>query len=119
MLTLTASNRTMSSTLPDSSINAFLASASGRRCSAMIGERAALGLLRSVYRACTATMPTLSRTRKHASRDLCGAAYWAPLSRGLMSCAGLCIAFLVKRQDLPLRLHKTRSGKGSKTYWLK
>ncbi len=117
MLTLTASTGTFPSTLPDSSVNAFLASASGRRCSSMIGELAAMRLLRSVHRACTATMPTLSRTRKHPSRDLCGAAYWAPLSRGLKSCAGLCIAFMVKRQDLPLRLHKTRSGKGSKTYW--
>ena len=67
----------------------------------MIGELAAMRPLRSGPRACTATMPTLSRTRKHPSRDLCGAAYWAPLSRGLKSCAGLCIAFMVKRGDEP------------------
>ena len=111
--------QTQASALPASSIDAFLASASGRRCSAMQGEGPAQNLLRSVYLACATNIPRLSRTSKHPSRDLCGAEYWAPLSRGLKSCAGMCVAFLVDRQDLPLQLHVTRSRKGSKTYWLK
>ena len=41
MHTLTTSTGTFSSTLPDSSVKAFLESATGRRCSAMIGDAAA------------------------------------------------------------------------------
>ncbi len=104
--------------LPDSCAQAFVASPSGHRCKAMLGETRALRHLRSVFSACVAHMPELSRSRKHLSRDLCGAEFWTPLSRGLRVCAGLCIAFLAARQDLPLRLHKTRKGRGSKTYWL-
>lgn len=96
----------------------FFQSASGRRCRAMLGEEPALRLLGSVFRACTATLPTLSRIRKHPSRDLCGAEFWAPLSKRLRICAGLCVANLVDRQDLPLRLHRTPSGRGAKTYWI-
>ena len=84
----------------------------------MLGNERAQQLLHDVHRACVATMPNLSRTRKHPSRDLCGALFWAPLSRGRCICAGLCIAFMERTQDLPLQLHKTRRGRGSKTYRL-
>lgn len=84
----------------------------------MLGNERAQQLLHDVYRACVSTLPTLSRTRKHPSRDLCGTAFWAPLSAGRRNCAGMCIAFMERKQNLPLRLHKTRRGKGSKTYWI-
>lgn len=84
----------------------------------MLGEGPSTQLLRSVFLACTTNIPRLSRTRKHPSRDLCGAPFWAPLSKGRCICAGLCIAFMERNQDLPLQLHKTHRGKGSKTYRL-
>ena len=84
----------------------------------MLGDGPAEHLLRSVFLACATNIPRLSRTSRHPSRDLCGAEYWAPMSRGLKSCAGMCVAFLADRQDLPLQLHVTRSRKGSKTYWI-
>ena len=84
----------------------------------MLGDGPAQTLLRFVFRACVTNIPRLSRTSRHPSRDLCGAEYWAPMSRGLKSCAGMCVAFLADRQDLPLQLHVTRSRKGSKNYWI-
>ena len=119
MNTFKSSSWTLTFTLPDSSINRFLESPSGHRCRAMLGDASAQRLVRSVFLACAANMRNLSPARKHSSRDLCGAEYWAPLSRGLKSCAGLCTAFMERNQDLPLQLHKTRRGKGSKTYWIK
>ena len=84
----------------------------------MLGDERAQQLLHDVHRACVATLPTLSRTRKHPSRDLCGAALWETLSQGGWSCAGMCIAFMERNQHLPLTLHRTRRGKGSRTYWI-
>jgi hypothetical protein len=84
----------------------------------MLEDKRAQQLLQAVHRVCVATLPTLSRTRKHRSRDLCGEDFWAPLSRGRRICAGLCIAYLVREKHLPLRLHETPRGKGSKAYWI-
>lgn len=75
-------------------------------------------LLDMVRAACARNISSLATSKRHLARDLCGAAFWATLNDRQIPCAGMCLVFLVKRGLLPLRLHQTRSGKGSKHYWV-
>lgn len=119
MNTLTAKSRAIPLTFPSYLSKTFPSSVNGLRCRAMLGEVQAQALLVQVYTWCSSNLPLLDDARKHLSRDLCHADRWNTLSRRERICAGLCIAFLVNREAaLPLRMHKTRSGKGSKSYWI-
>ena len=100
-------------------LGGFLRSPGGQRCCAMLGDERAQGLLLQVHKVCTATMPVLNRSTKHLSRDLCGAAFWASLPLRMQICAGICISFMARAEHLPLRLHRTRRGRGSKKYLLR
>ena len=84
----------------------------------MLGDQAGHLMLRNAHVWCTRNLPTLDPARKHSSRDLCGSDTWSALKPRQYICAGMCIAFLVTHGVLPLHMHITRSGKGSKTYWL-
>lgn len=90
----------------------------GQRCCVMLGDERAHWLWPAVHHVCTVNIPTLNRANRHLSRDLCGAAFWYSLPLRMRICAGICIAFMARAEDLPLRLHRTRRGRGSKTYWL-
>jgi len=98
--------------------DAFHSSARGRRCRAMLGDRSADRMLRHVYAWCSRNLPALDPARKHLSRELCGSVTWSVLKPKEYICAGMCIAFLATHGVLPLRMHKTRSGKGPKAYWI-
>ena len=115
-----ASIRAARAALSDAVTDAFLLTARGQRCSATLGEGPALQLLRDVFEHISANLGGLTPTRKHAARQLYGTEAWAAFQRPrLRNCAGMCLAFLVTARLLPLQLHKTRSGKGSRHYWLR
>lgn len=98
--------------------HAFLATPSGQRCQAMLGDARARTLPRMVRALAIANRLALDPNRRHFTRDLCGASAWAQLRPREKVCAGMCMAFLVARKLLPLRTHVTRSGKGARSYWL-
>ena len=105
------------SVLHENVFNAFMSSSRGYRCRTTLGDKIAQQLLQWVYAACIGNLPSLSNSCMHLARDVCGIDNWKTLpSVSTRSCAGICLAFLVTRESLPLRMHKTRSGKGPRKY---
>jgi len=98
---------------------AFFRSWRGKRCRSLIGNRATVRWARTVYAHVVPATAKLDPKRKVTAGDLFGADDWNGLRRAYQVCAGIFIAFVVSSTDLlPLRMHKTRSGKGTKKYWL-
>lgn len=103
--------------LPAGVGNAFIRSWRGPRYFALVPpDREAL-LMHQVYTRVRRNIGHLDPLRKHPARVLCGDD-WKTLLKGQPSAAGIFLAFLVENGHVPLRLHVTRSGKGSKTYWI-
>ena len=101
------------------SVDSFLTSAQGQRCRSTLGEARARWLVRAVQERARINIPTQSPSRRHLTRELFGEADWAELPPGATrNCAGMCMAYLVIHKLLPLRTHRTRSGRGSRSYWL-
>lgn len=96
----------------------FFKSAQGKRCCSMLGDEAARKLLFDVQAWTGIFGLKLAPDRKHLTRELCGLMNWASLSTAAKTCAGMCMAHLVIQQLLPLYMHRTRSGRGSRSYWL-
>jgi hypothetical protein len=112
------SNFLSNSVLPTNTVGEFLHSSRGRRCRTALGDKPAWLLLVMVYAKCTGNIRLLSEDRNYLARELCGADNWADLPKGMRTYAGICLAYLATSQTLPLRMHTTKSGKGSKKYWI-
>lgn len=56
----------------------------------------------------------------HKAREICGVESWESMARmgSLRNYAGISLAFLADTKALPLKMHVTKSGKGSKHYWM-
>ena len=104
--------------LPEYAFRAFMSSPRGIRCRIMLGQEPARHLLQLVYASCALNLHSLSKHRNHLARELCGEEVWEPMWKRERCCAGFCLAFLATSHALPLRMHQTKSGKGSKRYWL-
>jgi hypothetical protein len=106
--------------LPEYTVSEFLSSSRGIRCRITLGDEATRRLLQSVYAWAVANLLSLSYHRMHKARDVCGADNWKslPSKGGVRNYAGMCLAFLEASKSLPLRMHKTKSGKGSRHYWI-
>lgn len=108
------------SVLPEFIVSEFMSTSRGYRCRTTLGDKAARQLLQWVYASCDGHLPSLSHSCMHLARDACGIDNWKSLPQRMsfLSCAGICLAFLVTRKALPLRMHTTRSGKGPRKYWV-
>jgi hypothetical protein len=105
--------------LPDAALRTFLATPRGAQCAGWLDAASAMQLLQSVYVACSENLRSAHAGQKYLARELCGDPFWSARRRREQICAGICLVYLVDEiQALPLRLHKTKSGKGSKRYWL-
>lgn len=105
--------------LSDHVVCGFTTSSSGLRCRITLGDDTTLTLLQTIFAWSKGNLLNLSPRRMYKAREVCGLENWnsMPRSRSLRSCAGMCLAFLAQSEALPLAIHRTKSGKGSKHYW--
>ena len=103
--------------LPAGVVRAFLRSWRGPRYLAYVPRDLVVLLMQQVYTRVRRNLGHQNPLRKHPARVLCGAD-WEPLPKGQKSGAGMFLAFLAANGYLPLKLHVTPSGSGSKTYWI-
>jgi hypothetical protein len=96
----------------------FFTTYRGKRCVSSYGEVRTTAMLELVFTCVVSELPTLDGTKKYKARQLCNEGIWLRLSHAEISCAGLCLAYLVDGGALPLRRHDTPSGKGPRTYWI-
>ena len=98
--------------------NAFLGTGRGKRCVITLGNAVSFAMLDLVYTCVSNEAPLLDATKKQLARTLCHLDVWHTLSNSEKYCAGMCVAYLADAGVLPLRMHRTNSGKGPKFYWL-
>jgi hypothetical protein len=98
----------------------FEKSASGRRVRQVLGNRRAPpeGLLNIVRQAVMEVVPYLAPRKRYTAEELCGPDLWDAWAPGLQISAGICLAYLVRNGTVPLVMHTTPSGKGTKKYFL-
>jgi len=96
----------------------FLTTHRGKRCVSLLSEVRTTAMLELVFTCVVSELPTLDGTKKYKARQLCNEGIWLRLAHAEISCAGLCLAYLAEGGDLPLRMHRTPSGKGPKSYWI-
>lgn len=97
---------------------AFLATYGGERCEKMLGStEEARGLFNLVYSTTKLKLPELDSGRNHKASEICSD-LWLGFRPRETHCAGMCMAFMARRGLLPIKLHWTRSGGGSKKYWI-
>lgn len=120
MKSIVSTGSASNSILPDYRVSEFKASSRGMRCCINLGDDVAVDLLQTVYAWSKGNLSALSHFRMHKARDICGLDNWQSLLRKqtLRNYAGMCLAFLSDTKSLPLRMHLTKSGKGSKHYWI-
>lgn len=105
---------------PDYVIREFMTSSRGTCCRIHLGDDDAMELLKTVYSWAKRNLPSLNPSRMHLGRDVCGLHNWNTMKGkgSRRNYAGMCLAFLVDAEALPLRMHRTKSGKGPKKYWV-
>lgn len=98
----------------------FEESASGRRVRQVLGNSNAPpeALLRTVRQAVMEVIPYLAPGKRYTAEELCGPDLWDAWAPGEQISAGICLAYLVRNGAVPLVMHITRSGKGTKKYFL-
>jgi hypothetical protein len=64
-------------------------------------------------------IPHLTPGRRYTTEDFCGPDLWASWSPGERISAGICLSYLVSNRAVPLVLHVTPSGTGTKRYYLR
>lgn len=96
----------------------FLTTSRGKRCIALLGEMRAPALIELVFTCVASELSSLNATKKYKARELCNEGIWLQLAKSETTCAGICLAFLADAGALPLRMHRTPSGKGPKSYWI-
>ena len=99
---------------------AFSKTSSGRRASTLLATHAhtPAQLFNAIRTDVVAAIPRLIEGKKYSTEKLCSQDTWSPLYKAERRVAGMCLAFLVKVGAIPLTLHRTRSGKGTKSYQL-
>ena len=96
----------------------FLRSRRGKFCLNKLDNGGTVALLELVFLCVVAEIDSLNRSVMHKSKDLCNRQIWQHLKGWEPTCAGICIAYLAATGVLPLRRHRTPSGKGSASYWI-
>lgn len=96
----------------------FLTTSRGKRCITSLGQVRSPALLELVFTCVANELSSLNATKKYKARELCNEGIWLQLAKSEITCAGICLAFLADAGALPLRMHRTPSGKGPKSYWI-
>lgn len=105
----------------DKYFEAFARTSSGRRASTMLAERANKPekIFTMVLTQVNRAVPHLVHSAKYSTCMLCDPVLWTPLSFSERSVAGMCLAFMERKQIVELTRHQTRSGKGKRLYMAK
>lgn len=74
--------------------------------------------MRTVRQAVMEVIPHLTPRKRYTAEELCGPDLWDSWVPGEQISAGICLAYLVRNGTVPLVMHITRSGKGTKKYFL-
>ena len=98
----------------------FEESASGRRVRRVLGNRRTLPeyILWQIRDAVLDVIHHLTPRNRYTTEDLCGPELWASWAPGECISAGVCLSYLVSNRNVPLMLHTTPSGTGTKHYFL-
>ncbi len=96
----------------------FMTTTRGKRCITLLGEVRSPALLELVFTCVANELTSLDVTKKYKARELCNEGIWLQLTKSEITSAGICLAYLADAGALPLRKHKTPSGKGPKSYWM-
>lgn len=93
---------------------------SGRRAESLLRSHATK--LKHIYETVllnvSPALPFLDIGRRHTAKEFFDDKLWLSWSFAERRVAGMCLTFMVKHQIIPLSMHKTKSGKGSKKYYL-
>jgi hypothetical protein len=105
-------------TLHSDYVAEFLQSPRGKFCRKRLGKVCTIGLLELVFTCVGAEVDSLNPLVMHKAKDLCNREIWQHLKGWELTCGGICIASLAETGALPLRRHRTPSGKGPASYWI-
>jgi len=95
----------------------FASTASGRRATSLLGnKRAVEDLYERTFGAVAESAPHVGLGKLRTTEQLCGGSIWINLRTAERCVAGMCLAFQVSLDALPLAMHRTPSGKGKKRY---
>lgn len=100
---------------------AFLDTAAGQRAVGLMRthKMSLSEVLEAVEAAVSDVLPVLMHNALYSAEQLCGPELWDRLRfDGARRVAGMCLAFLVECQAVPLVVHWTSSGNGPKRYLL-
>jgi len=103
-------------------VNSFLLTPGGERAAWLLRNhrRGPGDLLAAIETELVGVLPHLIHGVLYSTEVLCGPDLWNRLRYdGVRRAAGMCLAYLVACQVVPLQLHWTPSGKGPKRYMLK
>lgn len=98
----------------------FEESASGRRVRQVLGhgKTPPEALLEVVRKAVREALPNMTPRRRYTTEQICGPELWAGWSHSEHVCAGICLSYLISIREVPLARHTTRSGSGTRKYFL-
>jgi hypothetical protein len=98
----------------------FSKTSSGRRAATLMATHTntTAQLFKAVRTDVAAALPGLIEGKKYSTEKLCSLDTWSPLYKAERRVAGMILAYLVKVGAIPLTLHRTRKGKGTKRYRL-
>lgn len=95
----------------------FVSTASGRRATSLLGNKSAVAdLYERTFGAVAESAPHVGLGKLRTTEQLCGRGMWINLWTAERRVAGMCLAFQVSLDALPLAVHRTPSGKGKKRY---
>lgn len=98
----------------------FEDSASGRRVRQVLGhgKTPPEALLEVVRKAVREALPHMTPRHGYTTKKICGPVLWAAWKPGEHISAGICLSYLVSIREVPLVRHTTRSGSGTRKYFL-
>lgn len=99
----------------------FEQSYGGRRAAGLLAKHQTdmRWMFSEMFSVARAAMSRLTPGRRYTAADICGPDLWSVWCfKGQKYAAGMCMKFLVKVGALQLELHKTKSGRGTTTYYV-
>jgi hypothetical protein len=98
----------------------FEDSTAGSRCASLLeyGNYRIRKMFDHVYAAINYAQSGMDDGVNYTASQMCGGDFWSGLHKNDKSAAGMCLAFMVNNFMVPLTMHRTRSGRGTKKYHL-
>jgi hypothetical protein len=100
--------------------DSFACTSSGRRAARLLATHQVTPkqIFDAALAETTQAMPNVQDERKYTTEQLCGPACWARWYTAERRVAGMCMAYFVRAKVILMEPHVTRSGKGTRKYYL-